>query len=224
MCTLFHLLQVKLASLREYLLSMRGQGYSLVGVEQTAQSKCITKYQFQRRTVLVLGYVCMFCYICAAISIETCKLVFDRETWAVQEFASLLKFRLFVSSFTEAAPNATWVYTVHCINASIPNVQSTTTASDTWLSWYLVVDQMLGCSRRSSLLYSSTVKKISWIERNYKNLTPWKFFTWIIFNIKISQSMVLCIVVTAVNHFHKNVCLCTVHNVCDELMELLCAS
>ena len=36
--------------------------------------------------------------------------------------------------------------------------------------------------------------------------------------------MVLCIVVTAVNRFHKNVCLRTVHNVCDELMELLCAS
>lgn len=59
---IFH--QVKLASLREYLLSMRGQGYSLVGVEQTAQSKCITKYQFQRKTVLVLGCVCTFYMNC----------------------------------------------------------------------------------------------------------------------------------------------------------------
>ena len=145
---------MKLASLREYLLSMRGQGYSLVGVEQTAQSKCITKYQFQRRTVLVLGYVCMFCYICAAISIETCKLVFDRETWAVQEFASLLKFRLFVSSFTEAAPNATWVYTVHCINASIPNVQSTTTVSGTWLSWLICPTNLTDCHTKVSHMAS----------------------------------------------------------------------
>jgi len=48
---------VKLAALKDYLFSMRGQGYSIVGVEQTAQSKCITKYQFPLRTVLVLGYV-----------------------------------------------------------------------------------------------------------------------------------------------------------------------
>lgn len=43
---------------------MRGQGYSLVGVEQTAQSKCITKYQFQQKTVLVLGCVCTYYMNC----------------------------------------------------------------------------------------------------------------------------------------------------------------
>ena len=47
------------------------------------------------------------------------------------------------------------------------------------LSCYIVVDQTL-----------LTVKKISQIERNRKNLSTRIFFTWIIFNVKISLSMV----------------------------------
>lgn len=97
--TFSYLNQVKLASLREYLLSMRGQGYSLVGVEQTAQSKCITKYQFQRKTVLVLGCVgtyYMNCHIwcgnnnrdlhignCIIKKPEQCMSLHHCEIWAV---------------------------------------------------------------------------------------------------------------------------------------------
>lgn len=47
--------QIKLAALKEYLMAMRRNGYALVGVEQTAQSKCITQFKFNRNTVLVLG-------------------------------------------------------------------------------------------------------------------------------------------------------------------------
>lgn len=38
-------------------MAMRRNGYALVGVEQTAQSKCITQFKFNRNTVLVLGQV-----------------------------------------------------------------------------------------------------------------------------------------------------------------------
>ena len=97
--------QVKLASLREYLLSMRGQSYSLVGVEQTAQSKCITKYQFQRKTVLVLGCVCTYymnCHIWCGdnnrdLHIGNCMI---KKTWAVHEFASLWNFGCWLLCFT----------------------------------------------------------------------------------------------------------------------------
>ena len=39
---------------------MRREGYSLVGIEQTAQSQRITEYRFHRKTILVLGYVRTF--------------------------------------------------------------------------------------------------------------------------------------------------------------------
>ena len=48
---------MKLSALRDYLISMRREDYALVGIEQTAQSQCITKYRFHHKTVLVLGYV-----------------------------------------------------------------------------------------------------------------------------------------------------------------------
>lgn len=47
--------EVKLSNLMEYLVNMRRKGYALVGVEQTAQSKCVTKYKFKHQTLLILG-------------------------------------------------------------------------------------------------------------------------------------------------------------------------
>lgn len=47
---------MRAANLEEYLRDIKQQGYSLVGVEQTAQSKCLTSYKFPLRTVLLLGY------------------------------------------------------------------------------------------------------------------------------------------------------------------------
>ena len=47
--------EVKVHDLEMYLLKMKRDGFTIVGVEQTAQSKKLTKYQFARSTVLVLG-------------------------------------------------------------------------------------------------------------------------------------------------------------------------
>ena len=52
-----------------------------------------------------------------------------------------------------------------------------------------------------STLYPSTVKNISRIEQNCEHLTPWKFFTRIIFNVKISQSTVVAYIHTYI-HMH----------------------
>ena len=52
--------QVKLPALRDYLLDMQRKGYALVGVEQTAHSKCVTQYKFKHKTLLLLGYVAIF--------------------------------------------------------------------------------------------------------------------------------------------------------------------
>ena len=42
--------------LPEYLDYMRNhEGYTIVGAEQTAYSKCLSKYNFPERTVLLLG-------------------------------------------------------------------------------------------------------------------------------------------------------------------------
>lgn len=49
--------QVRLPQLPSYLLAMRNAGYQLVGAEQTAQSKCVTTFEFQPRTLLLLGSV-----------------------------------------------------------------------------------------------------------------------------------------------------------------------
>ena len=47
--------KVKPSELYCYLLEMRKKGYTLVGIEQTAQSKLIAKYQFPIKTLLLLG-------------------------------------------------------------------------------------------------------------------------------------------------------------------------
>lgn len=47
--------QVAAHLLKLYLTDMRASGYSLVGMEQTANSVCLTDYIFQSKTVLLLG-------------------------------------------------------------------------------------------------------------------------------------------------------------------------
>ncbi|XP_071794760.1 probable methyltransferase TARBP1 isoform X2 [Asterias amurensis] len=49
------MIEVPVSDLAPYLQSMRHQGYTLVGVEQTARSKCLTQYNFPQRTLLLLG-------------------------------------------------------------------------------------------------------------------------------------------------------------------------
>ena len=47
--------QVILIKLASYLDEMRNEGYTIVGVEQTAKSKMIGQFEFLRKSVLVLG-------------------------------------------------------------------------------------------------------------------------------------------------------------------------
>ncbi|XP_062502698.1 probable methyltransferase TARBP1 isoform X2 [Corticium candelabrum] len=49
------ILEVRPVDLQAYLQSMRRRGYSLIGIEQTANSKCLTEYNFPRRSLLLLG-------------------------------------------------------------------------------------------------------------------------------------------------------------------------
>ena len=41
--------------LKDYLLSCKKDGYTLVGLEQTSNSKSIENYNFQRKTAILLG-------------------------------------------------------------------------------------------------------------------------------------------------------------------------
>ena len=43
-------------SLRPVLQRLKGQGYSLVGLEQTTNSQCLYDFRFPRQTVLVIGH------------------------------------------------------------------------------------------------------------------------------------------------------------------------
>ena len=49
--------QVLPPHLTEYLIEKRVQGYTLVGVEQTANSVTLEKFTFPKKTLLLLGYV-----------------------------------------------------------------------------------------------------------------------------------------------------------------------
>ena len=49
------LLQVKPAYLKQYLQQLKERGYTLVGVEQTAHSKCLSNYPLPLHTALILG-------------------------------------------------------------------------------------------------------------------------------------------------------------------------
>ena len=48
--------EVRMSELRSYLESMRHEGYTLVGVEQTANSETLTRYHFPHKTLLLLGH------------------------------------------------------------------------------------------------------------------------------------------------------------------------
>lgn len=56
-CPSCRCLQVKPEALGEWLLSKRALGYTLVGLEQTADSVPLYEYAFPHKTVLVLGMV-----------------------------------------------------------------------------------------------------------------------------------------------------------------------
>lgn len=47
--------EVRMSELKSYLESMRHEGYTLVGVEQTANSVNLTRYQFPHKSLLLLG-------------------------------------------------------------------------------------------------------------------------------------------------------------------------
>lgn len=47
--------EVRMSELKSYLASMRHEGYTLVGVEQTANSENLTRYQFPHKSLLLLG-------------------------------------------------------------------------------------------------------------------------------------------------------------------------
>lgn len=51
---LFH--QVKPVQLAEFLQVQKNEGYCIVGVEQTANSRSLQDYQFPEKTLLILGY------------------------------------------------------------------------------------------------------------------------------------------------------------------------
>ena len=48
--------EVRMYELKAYLASMRHEGYTLVGVEQTANSENLTRYQFPHKSLLLLGH------------------------------------------------------------------------------------------------------------------------------------------------------------------------
>ena len=50
-----HLSKVKPKELRDYLVDMKAEGYTLVGAEQTANSVCLTDYTFPEKTLMLLG-------------------------------------------------------------------------------------------------------------------------------------------------------------------------
>jgi len=50
-----HMEECKEDSLLSWLYKKRSEGYAIVGLEQTASSKCLTKMQFAEKTVLLLG-------------------------------------------------------------------------------------------------------------------------------------------------------------------------
>ena len=47
--------EVKSVALKAWLRGKRMEGYRLIGLEQTSQSRCLSRFQFPRRCVLILG-------------------------------------------------------------------------------------------------------------------------------------------------------------------------
>lgn len=50
-----HITEVKRASLPEYLLKMKLDGYTVIGAEQTGNSVKLNEFQFPEKTILLLG-------------------------------------------------------------------------------------------------------------------------------------------------------------------------
>lgn len=48
-------MEIKPQHLTNYLVTMKSQGYNIVGAEQTTTSKQLQRIQFPKRTVLILG-------------------------------------------------------------------------------------------------------------------------------------------------------------------------
>ena len=49
-------LEVQEKELKEYLIDMQAQGYSIIAVEQTVNSQNLYEFQFPEKTLLLLGY------------------------------------------------------------------------------------------------------------------------------------------------------------------------
>ena len=49
-------LKVQEKELKEYLIDMQAQGYTIVAVEQTINSQNLYQYAFPEKTLLLLGY------------------------------------------------------------------------------------------------------------------------------------------------------------------------
>lgn len=56
-------MKVKPAQLPDYLQQQKAQGYTVIGVEQTARSADLTQYCFPEKSLLLLGYagLCQQC-------------------------------------------------------------------------------------------------------------------------------------------------------------------
>ena len=82
---------MRAADLSEYLITAKQQEFTLVGVEQTANSKCLTEYQFPKKTLLLLGCVhgCIYTH---TLLLEMCMLTDPFE--ALQSATWQMKFRL----------------------------------------------------------------------------------------------------------------------------------
>ena len=48
-------IQVQERELKDYLIDMQAQGYTIVAVEQTVNSQSLYQYEFPEKTLLLLG-------------------------------------------------------------------------------------------------------------------------------------------------------------------------
>ena len=56
----FTCLQVRVDQLMSYLFEMKSRGYTLIGAEQTVNGQSLRHFQFPKKTVLILGYDCLY--------------------------------------------------------------------------------------------------------------------------------------------------------------------
>ncbi len=55
------IIQVQERELKDYLIDMQAQGYTIVAVEQTVNSQNLYEFQFPEKTLLLLGYRKFLC-------------------------------------------------------------------------------------------------------------------------------------------------------------------